>query len=79
MAIDEVQFGELIGKVNSIKENTDKIPHLTTKLAEHELRLNSLEPLVKNHEKLGQRAIAVSALFGTLAGMFSWIIRDNSH
>lgn len=34
--IDEQQFGELKGLVTSIKENTDRIPALATKVALHE-------------------------------------------
>lgn len=76
---DKQEFGELIGKVNSIKENTDRIPDIVTRLAEHELRISAMEPMVKDHEKTAQRAITVAAIFGSLVGVFSWIIRDSSH
>jgi hypothetical protein len=77
--IDDQKFGELIGTVNSIKENTDKIPDLATRLAEHEIRIAAMEPKVANHETIAQRSLTVAAIAGAFTGILSWIVRDSSH
>jgi hypothetical protein len=76
---NDQQFGELIGTVNSIKENTDKIPDIAVRLAEHELRLTAIEPMVRSHEKIAQRSMAVAAIAGSLTGLMSWMFRGNTH
>lgn len=77
--MDERQLGELIGKVNAIKENTDRIPNMATSLALHDARLSALEPKVERHETMTQRAIGISAIFGILAGVLTSIFRNSGH
>lgn len=77
--MDDKEFGELIGTVKSIKENTDKIPDISVKLALHEARISAMEPKVDRHETTAQRAIAVSGLFGIIAGIISSMIKGYNH
>lgn len=72
--MDDQQLGELIGTVRAIKENTDKIPDMATTLALHEVRISKLEPKVEDHEKMAQRSIGVSAIFGALAGIVTAMV-----
>lgn len=69
------QFGELIGAVRAIKENTDKLPELATLVAVHENRINELAPQVKEHEKTTQRAFGIAAVVGILSGLVAGLIR----
>lgn len=69
--MNERQLGELIGKVNAIKENTDKIPSMAISVALHEGRLNVMEPKVNSHEATAQRAMGLSAAIGIIVGFLS--------
>ena len=63
--MDDQQLGQLMERVAAIKENTDKIPAALTTLAIHDLQLKSLVPMVKQHEKMSQRAMMLATLIST--------------
>ena len=65
--MDEQAFGELIGTVKAIKENTDKIPAAMTSIAIHEVQIQAIIPLVRAHEKIAQRALIVCGIFSSAA------------
>jgi hypothetical protein len=72
--MDDQQSGELIGKVNSIKENTDRIPDMAALLAVHESKINQIMPKVEAHEAMAQRALTVAGIAGLVSGFFSYIV-----
>lgn len=74
--MNDKQLGELIGKVNAIKENTDKIPAMAISVALHEARLNTMEPKVERHETVAQRAMALSAVLGIAASIAVSMVRN---
>ncbi len=63
--MDDQQLGELIGTVRAIKENTDKLPAALTTLAIHDVQLKAIIPMVKQHEKMSQRALMLATLIST--------------
>lgn len=79
--MDNIQLGKLVGMMEEIKKNTDKIPDLAVKVAVHETRLNSIVPKVEAHEISAQRAIGVSGacgtIFGIVAGVLTSMVRGN--
>lgn len=75
--MNEQQLGELIGKVNAIKENTDRIPDISISIALHEQRLSALEPVVKNHET-SVRRVLVACCMG-LIGVVTSLFRGVAH
>lgn len=77
--MDERQLGELIGTVRAIKENTDKIPNMTVALAEHQLRINAMEPKVERHENANQRAVGIASMFGVISGIAATFLRNLSN
>lgn len=77
--MDDMRFGELTGKVDAIKENTDKIPDLCVQLATLKLRTDRLEPLVDKHEKTTQRAVGMAAVSGVLASAATWLFKNAQH
>jgi hypothetical protein len=64
--MDDQAFGELIGKVNAIKENTDKIPDMATSIALHDAALKWMTPLIVRHEKQYWMTAGVTGLCATL-------------
>lgn len=74
--MNDKELGELIGKVNAIKENTDKIPNMAIAVALHEGRINEMQPKVERHETVAQRALALCALMGITAGIIATMIKN---
>lgn len=72
--MDDKQIGELIGKVNAIKENTDKIPDMASMLAVHESKISQMLPKVDAHESSIQRAYGIAGLTGLVGAVFSYLI-----
>lgn len=77
--MDEKEFGKLIGKVNAIKENTDKIPELAIAVAVHENEIKSIKPKVARHEKSAQRAIGFASFFGIISGILATMAKSLFH
>lgn len=72
--MDDKQIGELIGKVNAIKENTDKIPDMAAMLAVHDSKINDMKPKVEAHESSIQRAYGIAGITGLIGAVFSYVI-----
>lgn len=77
--MDEMQLGELIGTVRAIKQNTDKIPDMATKIALQEAIIMDMKPKVERHESSAQRAVGVAAIFGILSGFVTKLFNFPPH